>query len=247
MFAANLEVALHTSSRLGPWGVYWSLAVEEHFYLLWPLLVLRCTRKTLVITTCSILLVSPILRAVAINFLDPMFLYYLTPFRLDGLAVGSLLAILLTDRLWTERLNAISLPVALLLPVSMVLLSLTDYRTTLFFNILGYSLIAFGSAGVVFLLVEDSIPLLTKLLQTSVLRAIGAISFTLYLIQEPMMHGVTYLARTRNFNHGIRTTLAATILAFLYATLSWHLMEKPILSRNHRRKLKASPVVSNAL
>ena len=233
LFAANLEVALHTSSRLGPWGVYWSLAVEEHFYLLWPLLVLRCRRKTLVITTCTMLLVSPVIRAAALHFLDRWFVYYLTPFRLDGLAIGSLIAVLSTDRGWNERLKVVSLPSAALLPASVILLSFTSYYATAFFNTVGYSLIALGSAGVVVLLVNDTIPWLTRLLQTSILRAIGIISFTLYLIEEPMMHGVDYFARKWNFHHGIRIVMMATLLAVVYATLSGsNFWRKPILSGN---------------
>lgn len=68
----------------------WSLAVEEHFYLLWPLAVLLLNRRRLMILLGCVLIAEPILRA-----FTPSTFYRLTPFELDGLAAGCLLALVL--------------------------------------------------------------------------------------------------------------------------------------------------------
>jgi peptidoglycan/LPS O-acetylase OafA/YrhL len=77
---------------------YWSLAIEEQFYLLWPAMVRRLSEKTLIricvgaIVGCFVLRNLPIV--LAWNQHWPNFVYRLTPFRIDTLCAGALLAIL---------------------------------------------------------------------------------------------------------------------------------------------------------
>ena len=94
LFAANIQdVGSHSIPLLG--GL-WSLSVEEHFYLIWPFAVYALSRRTLMRLLTALLLVEPMLRGVATHwFTGPGPIYVLTPFRLDGLAIGSLLALML--------------------------------------------------------------------------------------------------------------------------------------------------------
>ena len=94
LFAANFAGILGVPLQ---YPVLWSLAVEEHFYLLWPALVRRLSITTLVILIAAICVASPLLRA-------GMFLYAHNPqnsmyswSNLDGLALGAMLAI------WVRR------------------------------------------------------------------------------------------------------------------------------------------------
>ncbi|HXP84767.1 MAG TPA: acyltransferase [Bryobacteraceae bacterium] len=64
LFMANLASLLSVSFPHGP-GVLWSLAVEEHFYLLWPGLVRLMSRRTLAIVAAAIVLGTPVLRGLA--------------------------------------------------------------------------------------------------------------------------------------------------------------------------------------
>ncbi|WP_263367257.1 acyltransferase family protein [Edaphobacter bradus] len=93
LFAGNLtSLTRFSRAMLNP---LWSLAVEEHFYLLWPLAVAFFRRRTLLMLLLAILVTEPILRAMATPHFDSWaYIYYLTPFRLDSLAAGSLLALL---------------------------------------------------------------------------------------------------------------------------------------------------------
>lgn len=78
------------------YGPLWSLAVEEHFYLLWPAFVRRLTKSWLLVLLCAIFVFTPAIRAVAAlmgHCGDISSLY--TWFNLDGLALGGILALLL--------------------------------------------------------------------------------------------------------------------------------------------------------
>jgi peptidoglycan/LPS O-acetylase OafA/YrhL len=75
------------------YGMLWSLAVEEHFYMLWPLVVRRLSLPWLMAWAIGIVLVVPGLRAIAFGpQLSEGFNYY-TWFVADGLATGAILAL----------------------------------------------------------------------------------------------------------------------------------------------------------
>jgi peptidoglycan/LPS O-acetylase OafA/YrhL len=73
---------------------FWSLAVEEHFYFVWPLVVWLCSRRALLVTTVAVVVASFAARAVGAELGVPSItLYVLTPFRLDALCIGGFLAV----------------------------------------------------------------------------------------------------------------------------------------------------------
>src|SRR5579862_2798361 len=64
LFMANTAGPLfHTAVPHWP-GVFWSLAVEEHFYLVWPRLVRILSRRTLAIVCAALMVFEPVLRAI---------------------------------------------------------------------------------------------------------------------------------------------------------------------------------------
>ncbi len=94
IFCANLASPLGVPVPHGP-GVLWSLAVEEHFYIGWPILVLFLKRWALAITAALIILIEPVLRYLAVSngTRTDAEVYELSWFRFDGLALGALLAV----------------------------------------------------------------------------------------------------------------------------------------------------------
>src|SRR5438094_833760 len=104
IFGQNFSTAFqYYTGVLNP---YWSLAVEEQYYLVWPLLCYFLSRRQLTITCIALLVVAPILRAVATpHFASYLVTFTLTPFRMDQLAAGSLLAIAwLSNRQRVQRM-----------------------------------------------------------------------------------------------------------------------------------------------
>ncbi len=79
---------------LTEYGVLWSLAVEEHFYLIWPFCVRRLGQRSLRGLLAVILVGEPLLRLIAAHVSAHIDIHYKTPFVLDFLAYGALLSIL---------------------------------------------------------------------------------------------------------------------------------------------------------
>ncbi len=74
-------------------GITWSLAVEEQFYLLLPLAVLKLRRRTLVGVLIAAAMLSSAMRHLTSGFVDPELLRALLPYNMDGLVLGVLIAI----------------------------------------------------------------------------------------------------------------------------------------------------------
>src|SRR5438477_12816978 len=90
LFLQNLLVPSPTMAS-GLLGVTWSLAIEEQFYLVWPLVVRFSSRASLRRIALFVICVSPALRLL-LSFWG-VILYSNTFSRLDGLMAGSFLAI----------------------------------------------------------------------------------------------------------------------------------------------------------
>jgi peptidoglycan/LPS O-acetylase OafA/YrhL len=110
-----LFMSLAYSSNLSPlfgiglsYPVLWSLAVEEHFYLIWPLAVRRISPTKLLWVLYGILLACPIIRllyhehAAATIFVPVEYAHY-TWNNLDGLALGAIIAILVRRHDWDRK------------------------------------------------------------------------------------------------------------------------------------------------
>ena len=75
------------------YGVLWSLAVEEHFYLLWPAVVRLLSRRRIALAGVTIIILCPCLRALYFIRGNNMGMGY-TWLVADGLAIGAVLAAL---------------------------------------------------------------------------------------------------------------------------------------------------------
>jgi peptidoglycan/LPS O-acetylase OafA/YrhL len=91
-YVANFSALFHVPMR---YGVLWSLSVEEQFYMIWPSMVRFLTPRHLFWLSLLVCALTPVGRAYAV--LDGGLNVYLSWFRLDGLAWGALLAIMLSE------------------------------------------------------------------------------------------------------------------------------------------------------
>ena len=216
-----------------PFNPLWSLGVEEQFYVVWPFLVYFLSEKKLPYVLCGLLVLAPVFRVLAIPYDTTHQMVYMgTPFRMDCLAMGSLLTFV-----WRAKGDAIRkygylglIPVVLT-PIVMIQLSKLGGFSTLDgtwkSNIFTYE-IALSAATGAFLWALGG--RCVGILQTPLFQFLGRISYTFYLV-----HLSTLLFFERYFQQ--RGVIAALGLAttITYATLSWYFIEKPILRGGNKR------------
>jgi peptidoglycan/LPS O-acetylase OafA/YrhL len=92
-YLSNVPTAVHPDSKSGWLGVFWSLAVEEHFYLIWPAVVLVFSNKSLARVCVVVALAGWLCRAAFDRFGYFEAGYFLTPCRMDAIAYGGLVAV----------------------------------------------------------------------------------------------------------------------------------------------------------
>ncbi len=96
LYAVNVYIAKNGEWSFSYLDHFWSLAIEEHFYLFWPLVVFLLARRprTLIAVSLAVSLGAMLARLTgSMMGLSWWTTYVLTPFRLDGLALGAFLAV----------------------------------------------------------------------------------------------------------------------------------------------------------
>ncbi|MCC7097527.1 MAG: acyltransferase [Thermomonas sp.] len=228
LFLENVAQSFPVLASSGP-NHYWSLAVEEHFYLMWPLVVASFDRRTLLRIIGGILLVSPVLRYVLAS--QGYGVFYLTPTRLDGLSLGAGIAILLADHREAAPVWMVTLSRALCVTLPLLLLPLFvkfSGSGHALLQAMKLSLIPLLCAAVVALcLIDVKITPLRRILETRWLRWIGGISYGLYVFHPACFRVVAKLLP------GIPlpgTILLAFGTSFLVAWVSFRWFESRFLS-----------------
>jgi peptidoglycan/LPS O-acetylase OafA/YrhL len=97
LYAVNIYIAIQGDWSFSCLEHFWSLAVEEHFYLFWPLVVFLLARRprALIAVSLATALCAMLARLTgSLMGLSWWTTYVLTPFRLDGLALGAFLAVM---------------------------------------------------------------------------------------------------------------------------------------------------------
>jgi len=235
-------------------GVYWSLSVEELFYLVWAPIILKGSRRVILLCSVAPLLVCPVLRGLAHTtpLYDESFGFV---FRFDSLAAGGCVALLqwgldhgyltrkVVDRGLTLIIVASSLGLFVLARINGVWRGM-DVRTQLSFSMFGVSLLAVFCASLVLAFARWSgeLGILSYVLRSKSVVYVGTISYTVYLIHLPIYVAFKLIV-LRLFGPGaIASVGLATLTGVLAATctillagLSWRCIETPILRLKEKR------------
>lgn len=239
-------------STVGWLSTYWSLSIEEHFYLLWPLLLLLFGPRRIGRIACiGILGVTTIRICIAFGDLPDAFIYNNTFTRVDGLMLGSLIAWL--NEYHKEKLGQagkLVFVVAAISVLSFLIPIVMGYvgggRRTLYGLLVLYSASVFLSGSVVWFLVTQSRNrMICRLLESPLLRSFGKYSYAMYVFNKPIIYG---LAAILNPMFGRLPTGLALVsfiivcaLCWLAAWVSWRVIEKPFLALKRFFPSETSP------
>jgi peptidoglycan/LPS O-acetylase OafA/YrhL len=209
----------------------WSLAIEEQFYVVWPLTLLallrlaRGRRGFLVCALSAATLASAALMAGLYHSgSDPSRAYYGTDTRAHELLVGALLAVLFAHSS-TSR-TARPLRAAGLVAVAVLVAFLgfaTDSSGWLYRG--GFLGVAMVTAVVVASVTRAPDSSLSRVLSWAPLRATGRISYGLYLWHWPVM---LWLTPDRTDRHGGALLGLRVAVTYAIATTSYVLIERPV-------------------
>jgi peptidoglycan/LPS O-acetylase OafA/YrhL len=238
-YLINWKIGLTGWPEYYPLGHFWTLAVEEQFYVFWPLVVFFSGRKTLLRICCSLLLVCLAIRSSLILMNLNIGAYVLTPARADALAVGALLAVALRSEAGKALLSRWTRPVLLCSGLALAVLFVAQRQlNSEAASVLTVGLSALGlffGAVLILVITSPANHLLGKVCTTPALRFFGRYSYALYVFHHPV---ALYLHKRMvvsdwfpaRFLPGLLLfSVTATALSVSLALLSWHLLESPFL------------------
>ena len=219
----------------------WSLAVEEQFYLFLPLLVRRSSPQRLPLNFVFFVSFPLILRVMLGS--GGFYGFVMTPWRLDSLFLGALLAVIVRSPRVFDWLKA---RLAWIKGAFGVMLLLFVYSSMT--EELGSLDHLFGLAlfyvTLTFLSLADKTGFLARFFRNSFLRSLGVISYGIYILHQ-LVNGVLhdlFFHRLPAFRDTatILVTLLAFLLTYLTAQGTYHAFEKRFIAHGHRH-LYATP------
>ncbi|MCU1326414.1 MAG: acyltransferase 3 [Bryobacterales bacterium] len=227
-------------------GHLWSLAVEEQFYLLWPLLVWFSGARTFRRIVVAVIVLSPILRvAVYASVAMPVsswIVYHGTYFQMDGFALGAAIAVFPLRWIRNPRLafwvvSAAFLAAAFLLNGDRESWGLTMTMLDRFQWVWGYTCI-FTASALAILAGARGVPL-SRLLESRPLVHLGKVSYGFYVWHFPIQHvfghfNVSDRLYSPGTLRGWLVCVAYLLTTWLVATLSYNLFEAQFLKLKDR-------------
>jgi peptidoglycan/LPS O-acetylase OafA/YrhL len=253
-YTSNFYIAAQSSwAALSYVSHFWSLAIEEHFYLLWPMVVFYSSREALERICVGVITVGLALRiSLALMGTSELSISVLTPCRVDTLCVGALVAVVARRPGGAEVLVEKCGRAALMLGTAVVALSAWCAVIKLGLPVLHQvrgTLYAFFFAAVSLVGVRPRLGVAGALLRSRPLRFFGKYSYGLYVY-----HGLlTWYLRDVGAegrldamlgDHWLTIAVQAAIgvgVSTVVAVLSYELLEKRFLTLKRHFEAASPP------
>jgi peptidoglycan/LPS O-acetylase OafA/YrhL len=235
-FGANL-CPLFGIAVPDPASVFWSLAVEEHFYAVWPIAVRRLG-KWLPVLAGGIFILEPILRYVYAQ--RAMLTYQYSWVRFDGLSIGALLAIYLASgrRSASFSKTLVWSGVLLFICGCLFLVVVGGTKEPSQFATLRPSVAQIGFAAVMLAVLEFPGGW-SAILGSSFLRVTADLSYCLYLIHMSVIALYDRVFGYDGFPSLLVRAGIVLLVCYAIAWLSFKYFESPLRARG---KVKGEPL-----
>jgi peptidoglycan/LPS O-acetylase OafA/YrhL len=258
LYLSNLETALTGAFHHRFLDLTWSLAIEEQFYLIWPLLVRWLAPRRLETVCIGAVAAAFGLRCAAVLAgAHPLAVYVLTPLRMDCLAAGALVALVAEREGWQrlERAARVLLPASA--AVCAALFAIYSIDPALFarrpgltllahplVQTFGYSALAIFYAALLVLAMTAGSRGAWRALEARPLLVLGAYSYAIYLLHDPaiaVVSALLYHPRDTAWPYPVEQgifyalVLGASLAA---AALSWLVLEGPAVRLGHRLRYR---------
>jgi peptidoglycan/LPS O-acetylase OafA/YrhL len=249
------------NSNLFLLGHFWSLSVEEHFYFVWPALVAFLSKRTLFAICGFLIAVAVSCRIVAAlaGTSAPMILHWLTLQKMDGLAIGAMIAVASRDDSLRRYIpdGRVGRAIMVLTGVSVLgyIWSPRKWHFALEPAVVGTLVVIFFAVVLVRAVNSRRGQLTNRFLNSKVMTAFGKYSYGLYVI-----HGILRPCFARLFDFGgapkhwglpflyVASYWLLTIgVSFSLAYFSYHLFEKRFLALKSRFEYQRKPAADTAV
>jgi peptidoglycan/LPS O-acetylase OafA/YrhL len=222
-------------------GHFWSLAVEEHFYLIWPtaLLMLGSGRARRYLP--GIAIAVAIWRALDFHFFHGQIwpgvlndnIYERTDTRFDGLLWGCWIALVLSVPTYREILERrLSATVTASLVAALIACIALKPPLQMAWESLLVPIILAGT-------VLNPTMLFSRILEVSAIRWIGRISYSLYIWQQLFLVG-SKIPRPLPFGR-VQEWPLNIVAVFVCASASYYLLERPLVAIGHSLSARLAP------
>jgi len=215
---------------------YWSLAIEEQFYLIWPVLLVLIYKwqpKYFIYVPLVFIVSSILLRFLFLHAeISEIAIYSFTFTRLDAIAFGSLAAIVVRyDQLvhFCEKYVVFVLLLVLMVFVAGLFSSASLSPLSHYFLTFGYTINALMFTCFLIIAVSGARHLIIlKVFNNPVLRFFGKYSYAMYIFHWPVFR-LFYEELVVLNNSRLLASAIVVGTTILLSLLSWHLLEKQFL------------------
>jgi len=210
-------------------GVFWSLAVEEHFYIFFPAVFIYFLRDNRLKYFGSFLLILCVFVLMWRMTLAGLFsasenrLYYASDTRIDSIVYGCFLAVCgqkkLPDWVLNRGVGVFSIIAGVVLILVSVLVRDAWFRETFRYSIQGVALLP-----LFFYSVARPDWLVFKILNNKYVKKIGVYSYTIYLVHYLLMENISVI-----FSNGLISAIVSLVFSLLIAWLMDRFVDKMLL------------------